>query len=300
MANPQNESFDLDEDLFGFDEILDGGLGDSEAVDLDELLMALEETESASDEPAFEPSFEPEATFLDDDEPELPAPEPAAEEPSDDLLIGEEPAPEPMPAAGRKAERDAEAATQRRAPESIEIAAEDPQDGREILTAAEPRASRRSRKGKTGPVSSGSALSGRVARFGFLLLAVLALLNIVQVALSWERNRDLSQAMSDLEGRFLTAAGDLEQSLFQQTEAMERNRLPVVAPTSAGRETLDHVIRQLDSGMFDEARRRLYALLAVTGRYDEDGAREVEAAATYLLADSWRLQAERKREELAQ
>lgn len=216
--------FDLDEDLFNFDEILESADRESEKVDLDELLRVLEETP-----PLEEPVPQP----TEDDDEEI-----GAEE------IGREDLPSQVAPVGAPAE-------------------------------------------VTAP-----ALSSRFVRAGVAVLAGLALLNVVQIGLSWERNQDLSEALLQMESRFLLAAGDLQQDIFHQSAAMERNRLPIVAPQAAGRASLEHVQRQLEAGQFPDARRRLYSLLSVIDRYEPVAAHEVEGNATYLLADSWRLQAD--------
>lgn len=230
MSEPGAGDFDLDEDLFSFDEILDTAEEESEKVDLDELLRVLEDTSPETPTPSAEGEGEGESE--------------AGEE-----LIGAEPA------------------------------------------TAEPTAV------PTEVVVAAPALSGRFVRVGIGILVGLALLNVVQIGLSWERSRDLTDALLEMESRFLVAAGDLQQNIFHQSEAMERNRLPVVAPQTAGRSSLEHIQRQLEAGQYAEARRRLFSLLSVLDRYDAPAAAEVEGVASYLLAESWRMQAEPSGEE---
>lgn len=219
--------FDLDEDLFNFDEIFDAVDQEEEKVDLAELLAVLEPPAGDS---------EPEAA-------EEPAEATPAEEEVEEPIGSEEPAREVQP----------------------------------IVVAA--------------PVAA-PALSKAWVRGGLAVLAAVILVNVLSLAVSWEKNREINAALKQLEGQLARSTGDLRQELFHQSSLLSTNKLPVAAANVGETVSLDQALIDISNGEYQDARARLYSLLSIVDRLDPAVGPIIEADATYLLAETWRLEAE--------
>ena len=247
-----DQDFDLDEDLFDFEEIVDTSSDEAEKIDLEELLKVLE------DKP------EPLPMTIEGDAP------PEAEE-SEVIGVEEPAAPEPVdePPPVKPVE----------VPQATPVASAAP--------AAAP-----AQAPATVVTVPASPVSRRFVQLAILCVVGIALLNVVSMGLSWERNREISGALVEMEERFSRTAGDLRQELFHQSSAMERSRMPIVAPEGRGAESLELAESLLDEGRHQEAREHLYSVMSVVDRYDGDTARILESRTAYLLAESWRREAE--------
>ncbi|MEO0650269.1 MAG: hypothetical protein AAFZ65_06290, partial [Planctomycetota bacterium] len=87
-------------------------------------------------------------------------------------------------------------------------------------------------------------------------------------------------------------ARDLRQDMSMQVDAIRGVNTPnAVVPLALEPETFDRVRRALDAGDFPSARRQLYAALATADRLEEAQRTSLEAEASFLLADTYRLEA---------
>ena len=93
------------------------------------------------------------------------------------------------------------------------------------------------------------------------------------------------------------SAADL--ALIARIQQLESQLQTINTPTDATPSTpnqrhraFDEIEVQIASGDYQAARGRLYSLLAVVDRFDAVRAREIEDQASYLLADTYRLEAE--------
>ena len=86
----------------------------------------------------------------------------------------------------------------------------------------------------------------------------------------------------------LTRIQELEDQLREQ------QGLPDAIPTLPNQRhrAFDDIEGQIAAGEYLAARSRLYSLLAVVDRFDAVRAREIEEQASYLLADTYRLELE--------
>lgn len=145
-------------------------------------------------------------------------------------------------------------------------------------------------------VPAAPALSRAWVRGGAAVLAVVVLMNLLSIAVSWERNREINAALNQLEGQLMRSTGDLRQELFHQSALLTNNKLPIAAESIGQTISLEPAMADLEAGDFVSARERLYSLLSIVDRLEPDMADAVEADATYLLAEAWRREAERERE----
>jgi len=226
--------FDLDEDLFNFDEIFDAADQEEEKVDLAELLAVLEPPAGSSSEAA---------------------PVEAAESAPVDEVVEES------------------------------IGAGEPVREVAPVVVAAP--------------AGAPALSKAWVRGGLAVLSAVILVNVLSLAVSWEKNREINAALKQLEGQLARSTGDLRQELFHQSTLLTTNKLPVAAANMGETISLDQALADIASGEYEGARSRLYSLLSIVDRLDPAVGRAIEADATYLLAETWRRQAEQA-EEFAQ
>jgi hypothetical protein len=130
----------------------------------------------------------------------------------------------------------------------------------------------------------------RTVKFGGL--ALLTLNALAFGAVLFGRSNDnvrLEGFQRDLE---LTAQ-ELRQDVSRQVDALRGVTSPeVVLPMSLAPETFDHVRRALNAGDMPGARRQLYAALATVDRLEPADRSAFEAEAEFLLADTYRLEAD--------
>jgi len=84
------------------------------------------------------------------------------------------------------------------------------------------------------------------------------------------------------------------QARIEQLEAQlrERNTQPVVRSSSSDRHrAFDDIEANLAAGEYVAARQRIYSLLGIVDRYGAIERERLEELASYLLADSYRLEA---------
>lgn len=124
-----------------------------------------------------------------------------------------------------------------------------------------------------------------------LILVGVMLLNVGLVGLTLKLNTASRQQFEDRAGEVLRAAQDLQSRTGQQFDRIERIQRPLVAAAPEGAETLDLARAEIATGDFADARLRLYALLAVSGRLDRSVRDDVVAQARFLLADGLAAQA---------
>ena len=138
-------------------------------------------------------------------------------------------------------------------------------------------------------------------RFSPALLAMLALvtlLNVGAVGLTWRTSRKLERTVSDVGKEVIHTAEDIRDQTAERTREIEQLVQPIVAPDSSQRQSLKWAQEDLERGDFAMARKRLYGLLAVIDSFDAKIRDDVGARASFLLADSLLLEAQARREEL--
>ena len=138
--------------------------------------------------------------------------------------------------------------------------------------------------------------SPRVAKATLALLAAVIILNLSFFGVVWNSGRGVGETLDDIETRFLSRVLDIEQSLTSRAEAANQSTLPYVLPDSGGSSALVRVRDVIAEGDYSEARRRCYALLAVLDRFEADEREDIEAQATFLIADAYRRESEAREE----
>ncbi len=151
----------------------------------------------------------------------------------------------------------------------------------------------------------------RRPRVAWLVSGVLVL-NVVGFALLWWSNRSYRSGLEGLRDDLVVSMHDLRRAASDAapsvraadpserepvpSDATERTSSPT-APLSPHEETTLLLAQQeIDDGEHVQARKRLYRLLAVADRIDAELRPGIEARAMYLVGDSYRRQAEARRE----
>ncbi|HVS08618.1 MAG TPA: hypothetical protein VMS76_01995 [Planctomycetota bacterium] len=125
-----------------------------------------------------------------------------------------------------------------------------------------------------------------------LVLALAALFNVVLMAFAWRSISSVQALVVQMGDRVIQTTDQIRAETAERAEELARSALPVVAPRPEGLATLDNARAAMERGEFERARAMLYALLAVADRIEPSARRDIEARASFLIADSYRLQAE--------
>lgn len=183
-----------------------------------------------------------------------------------------------LPDLGLTRESEAELAGARAEEEEEEPLAEEPEPASEAEDGAE-----------AAPLRFSPAL--------LVVLVAVTLLNIAAVGLTWRTSRKLERTVSDVGRDVINTAEDIRDETAERSREIEQLVQPIVAPDSAEDQSLKWAQEDLALGDFTMARKRLYGLLAVIDSFDERIRTDVEARASFLLADSLLLEAQARREE---
>ncbi len=150
------------------------------------------------------------------------------------------------------------------------------------------------------------------SRTTWVMLGVLVL-NVVGFAILWASNRSYRSGLEGLRDDMAVTMHDLRRSAADsassaQTVQASTHVEPVpssstehahspASPLAPHEETTLLLARQeIDDGEHVQARKRLYRLLAVADRIDAELRKNIEARAMYLVGDSYRRQADTRRE----
>jgi hypothetical protein len=137
---------------------------------------------------------------------------------------------------------------------------------------------------------------GFVAGRGTLVaLSAVAVLHLAVLVLVVQAIGAVRGMMEETGGRTAAATADVREPT---AEVASGDPAPLVAPPAEGQAALERAGELLRRGEHQRARETLYALLAVIDRLPAATRRDVEARARFLVADTWRLEAEAS-EELA-
>jgi hypothetical protein len=129
------------------------------------------------------------------------------------------------------------------------------------------------------------------------LLLVMASANLILVGLTWQSLRRPPAAAPLSHASATAAPGGAEHGAAAAAADGHGGALPGELPRRLGSRDNAHAIladaeRTLAAGEFVEARRALYALLAVLDRLELGERADVEARAGYLIAETYRRQAQ--------
>lgn len=125
-------------------------------------------------------------------------------------------------------------------------------------------------------------------------LAVFALANLALVGLTWKSMSTLQQSLGSQPGSSgVHEGGATAANTTTPPPVVVHDRIPSqldVRPE--GEETLDAAHEAIERGDFAGARRMLWGLLAVADRWAPSRRDDLEARATFTIADSYRLEAD--------
>jgi len=267
-----DDSLELDlEELFG----------DLEALALDPATLGAPAPQSAAAEAPAEATPAPaEAPVA-----EAPAPQAAPDEtPATEALAAEAPAPAPAPTAQTQLPQPAPVAPQPVAAQSVAAPALQP------VYVQQP-----------APAPAGTNRL-QLATIGFAAIVTLANFAFMALPQKGAASTDENAPAEQVASAETTAQGDLDPAdlalltRIQELEDQlrEGQGLPDAIPTLPNQRhrAFDDIEGQIAAGEYLAARSRLYSLLAVVDRFDAVRAREIEEQASYLLADTYRLELE--------
>jgi hypothetical protein len=93
-------------------------------------------------------------------------------------------------------------------------------------------------------------------------------------------------------GRHVSATADeIRSGAYEQSRVLNDLQTPVVPRDAEEHPTFDRARTEITMGQYSDARRRLYALLSIIDRLDEEQRAKVEARAQFLLAEALHLEA---------
>lgn len=132
--------------------------------------------------------------------------------------------------------------------------------------------------------------------------AVLAA-NLALLLFAWSASRSLQAGLRDVRDELdevrtgAPTASDARTAVGAESAPTASRNAPEAAPLPAFDQiALEIAERELERGLYPAARRRLHAVLALADRIDPDRRHDVEARMNYLIADSYRAEAELRRE----
>jgi hypothetical protein len=147
------------------------------------------------------------------------------------------------------------------------------------------------------------------SRTTWLVAGVLAL-NVIGFTILWLSNRSYRSGLEGLRDDLVVTMHDLRRNASESAYSVQAAPAEPVpssstehaesqaSPLAPHEETTLLLARQeIEDGEHVQARKRLYRLLAVADRIDSDLRKEIEARAMYLVGDSYRRQADVRREE---
>jgi hypothetical protein len=126
---------------------------------------------------------------------------------------------------------------------------------------------------------------------GALLAAVVGA-NLVLMLFAWRSVNATRQLVVDVAGEMRDTTTDLRDESTRRSELSALESEPVFGALPEGYRTLQIARERIQRGEHARARRMLYGLLAVIDRLEQPARGEVEAQASFLVADSLRLEAD--------
>lgn len=125
-----------------------------------------------------------------------------------------------------------------------------------------------------------------------LVLAAMVALNLLLVGLSW-RSQDSTRELIQSLG-VDRSPGATSPEVVDQPRA-EKRGFTHIEPRAEGYETLEEAARAMERGEFQLAREMLFGLLAVIDRVEDSARYDVEARASFMVGDTFRLEADAMR-----
>ena len=137
------------------------------------------------------------------------------------------------------------------------------------------------------PVGRRFALSRGLA----LALGLAVALNLVLVLFVARALQSVQGMVNEVGGRMISTTETVRDATADIARTFGESTAPIVSPRGEGLTALERARGLVAQGEYQRARETLYALLAVADRLEAASRNDVEAQARFLIADSWRLEA---------
>ena len=285
--------YDLDEDLFNFDEVMPEEENDPDGeIDLDEIFAAFQEAEDAeeAEQAASAEEAQSAGELMKLGEPEVVERSAPAATNSTVTSTTEEAADEASKATPARRKTDAAPAgkdnkkpTKSPAPaKTVTPVAAAPEAIRTTAAAA---------KAASTPFSAPLLLSKFFSKGVLAVFLAMTLVNL-SVAIVTIRNADgMKGDLENASKKMAATAADIREEVGAHSNAVREQFSPVVPPTPDQNPTFDQANAEIETGNFAKARQRIYAVLAVADRLPEAKREDFEARASFILARSYQAQA---------
>jgi hypothetical protein len=125
-----------------------------------------------------------------------------------------------------------------------------------------------------------------------LALTGIAALNLLLLAVAVHALGSVRGMVNEVGSQVASSSQSVREQAEDIARTFDQAARPVVAPRAEGEAALERARELAQRGETQRARETLYALLAVADRLPAATRRDVEARARFLVADTWRLEAE--------
>jgi hypothetical protein len=124
------------------------------------------------------------------------------------------------------------------------------------------------------------------------LLAGIVLVNVTLIVVAWTSVQSVKQLVLDVTHDMVDTTSELRAESTRRNERTAFETEPVFGALPEGFRTLEVAKQRMERGEHERARRMLFGLLSVIDRIEQPARSEVEAQAGFLIADSYRIEAQ--------
>jgi hypothetical protein len=125
-----------------------------------------------------------------------------------------------------------------------------------------------------------------------LMLAGIVLVNVTLMLFAWNSVQSVKQLVLDVSHDVADTTNELRAESTRRNQSTALESEPVFGALPEGYRTLEIAKQRMERGEHARARRMLYGLLSVADRIEQPARAEVEAQASFMIADSYRLEAD--------
>lgn len=128
----------------------------------------------------------------------------------------------------------------------------------------------------------------------------LAVLNLLAVLVAWQGQQSNNSKLNEVRDELSEVARDVRDDVERQVQNIQRATTPLVVPAGLPAGSFERIDEALVRRDFAAARRMLYQALSLADALDDAAREDLEAQASFLLADTFRLEASYRDEEQVQ
>lgn len=125
-----------------------------------------------------------------------------------------------------------------------------------------------------------------------VMLAAIVLVNVTLMLFAWNSVQSVKQLVLDVSHDVADTTNELRAESTRRNRSTALESEPVFGALPEGYRTLEIAKQRMERGEHARARRMLYGLLSVVDRVEQPARAEVEAQASFMIADSYRLEAD--------